>query len=140
MGRFRNELRAARRVLHDYMADSALYFAWPFGATVPRKITVRVHERYLPQGDLAGTNFHYAERRDDSPRAIFMLEEIKPAKGFYIAVESTGVVYRLDASDPPDDLSQTFSLARLSPSESKLMPRLPSYFTGGAITFPTFGG
>lgn len=138
MGRFQSQMREARRKLHDYLHVPALYFPWPLGATVPRLVTVRVHERFLSLGDLAGANFHYAERRDSSPSAIFLRSEVDPVRGMLISLEP-GVAYRLDAVDPPDDITVTARIVRLGAKDLVGLPLPPQAYVGMAAIYPAFG-
>lgn len=113
-GPFRDRIREGRRRLHDYMHVDAFYYPEPEGVEIPfiRVVRVRVHDKFLRVGDLAGTNFHYAEIEDNAPRAIFMRDEIEPKKGFVLATDEG--FYRIDSVKPPDDISVTANLSRVT--------------------------
>lgn len=113
-GPFQDKVDRARQQLHDYMHVDALYYSAPSGDDIPyiRQITCRVHDKYLRVGDLAGTNFHYAEMEENSPRGIFMRAEIEPKKNFILATKRG--FYRLDSALPPDGVTVTWNLVRLT--------------------------
>lgn len=122
MGPFRQHIREARRALHDYMSVPALYFQWPLPEDQePLLVSVRVHDRIILDGDLKGTNFHYAERYDNVPRAIFMRSEVEPQRNMVLTIEP-GVGYRIDSVEPPNDLTVTANLIRLREEEMIGMP------------------
>lgn len=124
-GPFRGLVRDARRTLHDFMKIGAFYYEWKGGqVTSPiREITVRVHDKFLRMGDLAGTNFHYAEIEENAPRAIFMRSEIEPRRGMFISTDEA--VYMIDSVLPPDDISVTANLKRLTAKDQ--LAGHPSY-------------
>src|SRR5690606_35034308 len=80
------------------------------------EITVRVHDKFLRVGDLAGTNFHYAEVEENAPRAIFMRAIIEPRRGYYLSTREG--VYHIESLQPPDDISVTANLSRLTEKEA----------------------
>ena len=125
MSRFRDELREGRQVLHMEMADPALYIAeWPVAdgeepSAIP--VTVRVHEHGVQLGDLKGTSFNYPEIYDDSPKIIFMRDEIAP-KRHAVVVIGPGEAWRLGAGQAPNDITVTFDAARLSDKDMAGLP------------------
>lgn len=143
MSRFRDHIRQARRTLHEHMSVPALFFAWP-SPEVIKPVTVRVHDKFTYIGDLKGTNFHYAEIEDNSPRIVFMRSEVElPKRGMIITIEP-GIGYSIDHVQPPDDISVTAKVVRLRAEEVATMPtperggHLP-LFAGSSITFPPMG-
>ncbi|MBK3745543.1 hypothetical protein G3A39_41010 [Paraburkholderia aspalathi] len=106
--------------LHDYMSVDAMYFmeGTPEDAI---RITVRVHEKWVALGDMKGTNFNYAETESIAPRIIFMLSEISPDRGAIVSVEP-GVAFRVDTPLPPDDISVTATVIKLTESETVGFP------------------
>jgi len=122
MGPFRQHIREARRALHDYMSVPALCFNWPLpDGEEPKRVSVRIHDKITIVGDLKGTNFHYAERYDYVPRAIFMRDEIIPQRKMILTVEP-GIAYRIDSVEPPDEITITANLTRIRPEETVGMP------------------
>lgn len=120
MGRFREQIRAARHTLHDYMSVEAMYFLEDAPDDAVR-VTVRVHEKWMALGDMKGTNFNYAETESITPRIIFMLSEIDPERGAIVSVEP-GVAYRVDTPLPPDDITVTATVSKLTADETAGFP------------------
>lgn len=140
-GPFQDKVDQARQQLHAYMHVDALYYSRPEdAATIPfiRQITCRVHDKFLKVGDLAGTNFHYAEMEENSPRAIFMRAEITPKKNMIMATKRG--YYRVDAVLPPDGITVTAHLARLTHATDVegLIPLDGSAWAYGEATLPGF--
>lgn len=135
-------MRKGRRKLHDYMSVPALYFPFPYvaGETVVQEITVRIHDKFVAFGDLKGTTFNYAEMEDDSPRIIFMRNEVEPSRNYIVSVEA-GSAYRVDAPMAPDDITITARCARLHTSEAAGLPVPGDLIPQNvriAATFPAF--
>lgn len=111
---FREQMRDARRQLHDYMSVTAV--AWygepPEDPEDLIKLTVRVHEKWLALGDLKGTNFNYAEVEAIAPRMIFMVDQIIPDRDLIVSVE-IGVAFRVDHTLDADDITITAVVIRL---------------------------
>ncbi|MCQ9146046.1 hypothetical protein [Ochrobactrum sp. BTU2] len=120
MGVFREQMRDARRTLHEDMSSPAMYFMEdePDAAI---QITVRPHEKWMALGDLKGTNFNYAEMESITPRVIFLLSEVNPARNAVISLEP-GVAYRVDTPLEPDDITVTATVSRLRPEETAGFP------------------
>lgn len=144
VGKFREKLRSGRRVLHDRMGDPALYFAPPYvgGDTVVTPITVRVHEHFGLLGDLKGTNFNYAEVEDQSPRIVFMRDEITPVRNMVVSV-APGQAYRVDTVSPPNDITVTARVVRLMKEDAEGLPVPGDLIPQNVrieIGFPSFDG
>lgn len=120
---FREQMRDARRQLHDYMSVTAV--AWygdvPTDPADLIPLTVRVHEKWLALGDLKGTNFNYAEVEAIAPRMIFMNDQIIPDRDLIVSVEP-GVAFRVDRTLPPDDITTTGVVIRLEEDETVGFP------------------
>lgn len=111
---WRDLRQRARRTLHEVFKVPALYYppnGDPFTA-----VFVRVHEKTALVGDLAGTNFSYAERVEPLPKIVFVDEPFKPARDGVVMVSATEG-YRLDHRDPKDDISYTSPAVRLTDEE-----------------------
>ncbi|AGH31465.1 hypothetical protein LOKG_00028 [Loktanella phage pCB2051-A] len=124
MTRFRDKMRIGRRILHQKMGDPAFYFPWPLNGAEPVPCRVRVHERFGVLGDQKGTSFNYAETADNSPAAIFQIDEIVPRRGFCFTIPE-GTAYRVDSVDPPDDQTIKAYIVRLNEADSTGMPVPP---------------
>lgn len=123
MGAFREEIREARQILHEYMSMPAVYFRPPYeaGVTPVLEITVRVHDKFLALGDLKGTNFNYAEIEAIAPKAIFMLSEVTPDRGCIISLES-GVAYQIDHTHEADDITQKADVIKMAAAKTVGFP------------------
>lgn len=139
MGNHLSMIRKARRTLHRNMGGSALYYPWPLDGIVPRSITVRVFDKTESIGSVQGFNYRQSERVSESPKVIFMLSEIQPQKGFYVSFE-TGDCYRLDVSEPPDDITQTFRVSIVDKALAELMPKTDSNYLSVSVVLPKIGG
>lgn len=115
--------RQARRDLHALMRLPALYIAAPGGPGV--LIHIRVHTKFDALG-LKGAEAGLAERRELIPKIIFMRDELDaagvvPKRNAVVSVEP-GEAYRLDNADAPDDISLTFFVTALKPSDTVALP------------------
>lgn len=99
---------------------AAFYFADP-SAGDPKRITVRVHEKWVALGDLKGTNFNYAETESIAPRIVFLLSEVDPVRGAYVSIEP-GLAYRIDNPSPPDDITVTATVIKVSAEDTEGFP------------------
>jgi len=95
------------------MGDPAILYGWSessglIGDVEPCR--VRVHENFNELGDQKGTNFHYAETAENSPKAIFLAEEVIPKRNLFFRTQEA--VYRIDSVDPIDDITYTAYIVR----------------------------
>lgn len=97
------------------MKVPASYYETP--ASPPRHIHVRIHTKWIEQGDLKGTNLSYAETEDIAPRIVFWREEVSnpPRNGLIIISETEG--YRIGQTEPADFVTITAEATRLSAAE-----------------------
>lgn len=115
--------RSARRDLHREMAVPALYLV-PDGDgwLAPVPCTVRLHTKFQALGDAKGTNFHYAEREEETPKAVLLRDDVSaPTRGCVISVEA-GEAYRIDHAAEPDDEFVTVTILRLAAEEAVGLP------------------
>lgn len=108
MQTFRDQKRAARRTLHDTLAEPVLYISAK-GAT-PVLVTARVHLNFDAVGEIRRAGF--AEGVELTPSAIFMASEVVPVRLTVFVTESLGA-FLIDQTDPPDDISVKVRIARL---------------------------
>lgn len=110
------ELKAkARRDLHEKLRVPALYYAPGTSVGVP--CSVRVHTKLnKQQGDLAGTNFSYAEQEEHIPAVLFWLSEIDPDNKAVVMISETEG-YRVNHTRQPDGLTITAEVAQLTRAE-----------------------
>lgn len=127
MTNLRDLKRQARKDLHQHMQIPALYLVpAPAGSSSPYEaplfVTVRLHLKFDAIGDMKGTNFHYAERHEPTPKIIFMRSEVnKPVRNAVIVIEA-GEAYRVDNVLPPDDITVAAEVLRLSAAEASGLP------------------
>lgn len=111
----RETIRDARRLLHEHMRISAVYIE----DSIEVGINVRVWTESKPLGDLAGNG---ADREEEIPRILFMLDEIEsPQRGAIVSV-AEGVAYKVDRLQPKDDISVTAFVTRLPESATVGLP------------------
>lgn len=112
----------ARRDLHNAMKVPASYYSDP--ATYVGSIHVRVHTKWVKQGDLKGTNLNYAETEDVAPRIVFDRAEVSnpPRNGFVVISAEEG--YRIGQTEPADNMTITAECARMTAAElsGKVLP------------------
>lgn len=92
------------------------------------KFSIRVHEKWMQQGDLKGTNFHYAEVEEVSPKIIIwasewshFLAEGYGFRGLIFSVEPE-LAFEVDSARPRDDQTITLNVFRLDPKRAAGFP------------------
>lgn len=109
---FRHQKRRARLQLHHRLADPVLYLK---GATAdPKGVMVRLHLGFDTAGELRRAGF--AETHEYDPRAVFLAAEVTPVVNGIIVTEDMGA-WRVTSTLPPDDITITAEVARLSRSQ-----------------------
>lgn len=116
MRRFRDIKRKARRELHSRMADLVLYA--PTLSGQPQAATVRLHLSFDALGEMRRQGF--AEQQEYKPEAVFMASEIVPARDGLIITEDMGV-WRVSNTLPPDDITITAEVTRLSDTQIRTL-------------------
>lgn len=109
MNRFREMKRQARRQLHEHLSEPALYLA----ATTaePLGCTVRLHLKFDEVGELLRGGF--SDRQELTPRILFLGEQVQPARNGIVVTRDMGA-WRIDNDLPPDDITITTEVAKLS--------------------------
>lgn len=113
MADWRDIKREARAVVHDTMALAGQYYA-DVGVQ-PVAVRARLSTRFTQIGD--DRSMGWAEIEAVKPRLIFMLSELPTgltlARGaiFYL---QPGEAYQIDNLLPPDDITVTAEVTRLS--------------------------
>lgn len=109
------------------------------GCPTPVGCTVRVHDENRLIGDVKGTSYDFAERHENTPIAIFLLEEFSfltnesfvesgfetfdevIRRGSVIRIQDDPVTgpaaFEIDAVDPTHGVTQNVSLTRIPKSE-----------------------
>lgn len=155
MSQFRAHIRKARAILHKRMSVPAYAFYVPptlvaeqlvsgggsfpdISGWIPPETpsqnqffagcTVRVHEKWMQQGDLKGTNFHYAEHEEVSPKLIIwasewsqFIEARMPFRNLIISIEE-GLAFEVDSTQPADDQTITLNANRIEPRKAADLP------------------
>lgn len=111
-GTFRKQKRRARRRLHYRLADPVLYIR--NASSAPEEVAVRIHLGFDAAGELRRAGF--AETQEYDPKAVFLAEEIRPVVNGMIITEDMGA-WRVTNTLPPDDITITAEIARLSRSQ-----------------------
>lgn len=110
---------AARADLHEAMRVPAFYFS-AVGAA-HQECTVRVHTQLQKTGDLAGTNFNYAETQEAIPKLVFWRDEgVVPLRGGMVMI-SAEEGYKVDHTEPVDGQTVTVHVIRLSAADRALL-------------------
>ena len=113
MADWRDIKREARAVVHDTMALAGQYYADV--GVLPVPVRARLSTRFTQIGD--DRSMGWAEIEAVKPRLIFMLSELPAgltlARGaiFYL---QPGEAYQIDNLLPPDDITVTAEVTRLS--------------------------
>lgn len=127
----------ARRRLHKAMEVPAYYFD-PV-SKLPLSVTIRVHSKFAALGDVKGTSFGYAQRREEQARLVFLREQCEP-KRFGVVIISREEGYRIDVLDPPDLITRTVFVETMTQGDISEYPSpddgLPVY--GPDMAYPSF--
>ena len=120
---FREVLRKGRGDLHDHMKVPALYIAYE-GAT-PLPVFVRDFTKFEDTGDMGSRTKGYANFAQATPRILFFRETLEDARHGAIFSIAEGEAYRVERTDPPNDITRTADVTPLSAEEADGLP-LPS--------------
>ena len=120
---FREQKERARLDLHAAMGVEA--FCVPHRLGMPKPVVVRAHTEFKALGDVKGTSFVYAERRDETPRVIFLASEHEPERGDVVMISSKEG-YLVEATDPVYNVTITAFVRPLLPKELLLYPAPPA--------------
>lgn len=100
---FRKQKRAARRDIHNALAEPVLYLKTRTDA--PVEATVRLHLEFELIGDLANVRAGFGERREVTPSIIFLNDQgVAPARDGYVVTEDMGA-YFVESVDEADDIT-----------------------------------
>lgn len=116
---WRDIKRDMRRDVHSNMQIPALYLE---AGKPPLEVTVRLHTKFADLGDMRGTSSAFAEKHEVSPKAILLTEEVpNPVRNAIISV-APGEAYRIDNAYPPENITITVEILRLSKDEAAVLP------------------
>lgn len=133
---FREILRKGRGDLHDHMKVAALYIAFE-GAT-PLPVYIRDFKKYEDTGDMGKRNKGYATFAQVTPRIIFFRSTLENARHGSIFSIAPGEAYRVERTDPPNDITRTADVMPLSAAEAEGLP-VPDDDTVFSALAPAFG-
>ncbi len=133
---FREILRKGRRDLHDHMKVPALYIAYD-GAT-PIPMYVRDFTKFEDTGDMGSRNKGYATFAQITPRIIFMRNTLEDARHGAIFSIAPGEAYRVERTDPQNDITRTADVTPLSDEEMVDLP-VPDDDSVLSALAPAFG-
>ena len=125
MAYIRDIKRKARRDLHATMRVPAYYLA-P-NSSDPVLLHIRIHSKWgATTMDTPTNSGTLVERQSVFPKILFMLDELEAQgvslvrKGI-VSVEP-GEAYRLDNSEPVDDISQHWIVTQLDAGDAEALP------------------
>jgi hypothetical protein len=110
--------QTARLALHRAMQWPALYIT---DAGTQIQCGVRKHTDNKALGDVKGTSFGYAERAEVIPRLVFLAGEVDPVNGATVSI-ALGEAYHIDNVLPPDGITVTCEVSRLSARDAEGLP------------------
>lgn len=108
------------------MADLVLYV--PTLTGTPQAATVRLHLSFDALGEMRRQGF--AEQQEYNPQAVFLLSQMTPRRDGLIITADMGV-WRVDNTLPPDDITMTAEIIRLSESQVRSVGLDPDAPWGG---------
>ena len=104
--------RRARIQLHERMSDVCIYLQTPVSA--PVGILVRLHTSLSRVGELLRGGF--ADREEIGPQMIFLSSQVVPKHGAIIVTKDMGA-WRVETTQPPDDITISAEVVKLTPSQ-----------------------
>lgn len=129
----------SRTALHRGMQRPAFYYDPKTLLPVP--CLIRVHTKFEAKGDVQGTSFRFAERKEETPKAIFLRADgIRPQQ-YAVLMLSAEEGYRINNVDKPYRETVTVALTELPTKElaDYLYPSKTMISIYGRIDLPGFG-
>lgn len=117
---FREVLQKGRRELHDHMEVPALYIAFDGADPVP--VSIRVHRQFAQTADMGSKTKGYAQMVEVTPRVIFLVEQLADARNSAIFSVAAGEAYRVERTDPPNDITRTADVSIIPAVETVGLP------------------
>jgi len=109
---FYEEKRAARMELHAAVSRPARYYPDSDNLSDFQDVSVRLHYKFDPLGDMQGTSFGYAEKQATIPKVIFNNIEVTPTRDGVVSF-GMGEAYQVDNVLPPDDFTTAAEAPRM---------------------------
>jgi hypothetical protein len=114
MTAWREQKRQARRVVHNTMALDVLHYTE--AGAMPTPVRARLHTKFGQIGD--DRSMGWAEMEAVKPRLIFMISDLAAMS---VQIERNNIIYvdigeayNIDNTLPPDDITITAEVTRLS--------------------------
>jgi hypothetical protein len=117
---FREVLRKGRRDIHEQLEVPALYIAFDGADPVP--VDIRVHRQFAQTGDMGSKVKGYAQMVEVSPRVIFLVEQLADARNGGIFSVVAGEAYRVERTDPTNDITRTADVSIMPLAETIGLP------------------
>lgn len=117
---FREVLQKGRRDLHDHMEVAALYIAYDGADPVP--VDIRVHRQFVQTADMGSKTKGYAQMVEVTPRVIFLVEQLADARNGAIFSVAAGEAYRVERTDPTNDITRTADVSIVPAAEAVDLP------------------
>lgn len=108
-------------------------FCIPVRTGLAKPADVRVHTEFAAHGDVKGTSFVYAERRESEDRLIFLAEQHEPERGDVVIISATEG-YKVEAPDPRYNITIAAVVVAMKPSEIAKYPKPPGPVVYGLAT------
>lgn len=126
------ELKArARMDLHQAMQVPC--FCIPVRTGLAKPVDVRVHTEFAAHGDVKGTSFVYAERRESEDQIIFLAAQHQPDRGDVVIV-SAQEGYKIDNVDPQYNITIRATVVAMKPAEIAKYPKPPGPAVYGIVS------
>jgi hypothetical protein len=113
MATFREVKRKGRMQLHQRIAEPALYLTTPIAS--PVGVSVRLHLSFDAVGELLRGGF--ADRQEMTPQIIFLGSQVVPGTNGFVITKDMGA-WRVDNTMPPNDITITAEVVRVTPSQA----------------------
>lgn len=117
---FREILRKGRVDLHEIMQVPALYI--PFDGATPIPVPIRDHSRVVQTGDMGSGIKGYATMAEITPKLLWMVEHLSNARNGAIFSVAPGEAYRVENTDPRNDITRTAHVSQLTEDEASGLP------------------
>ena len=108
-----------RREVHREMVIPANYYNAAGAPALPVNVRLTTKAELINLGDRERHGF--ASTESVEPKIIFMRSEVEPLEGAMVSFQ-IDEVYRLLATEPPDDLTVTVLCVRLSDTQAAVFP------------------
>ena len=113
---FRDLKAEARTVLHGRFEVSAKCFRGGINGTIT-DVELRVHTNQIVTGDLPETGYPFAERVEQDPRLVFLVEQHSPLQGDVYSISEIEA-YEVQTVEIPEGVTVTVGCKQLTRKEA----------------------